>query len=89
MASKYLGNLNVAEYEELRNELWHIQNGKCFISDEPIDLVLHKDDLDIDHVMPYSKGGKDDKSNFALTFRSANRSKQDSDLNVASGARRK
>ena len=62
MASKYLGNLSIVEYEELRNELWYIQNGKCFILDELIDLILHKDDLDIDHVTPYSYGGKFDKS---------------------------
>ena len=83
MASKYLDSLNEAQRKELINDLWTIQNGKCFISDEPIDLAIHLRDLDIDHVVPLSHGGKDDKSNFALTFLSANRSKQDSDLNVA------
>jgi hypothetical protein len=46
-------------------------------------LTVHEGDLDIDHVIPLIHGGKDEKSNFALTFYSANRSKQDSNLNVA------
>jgi len=83
MASKHLDSLSVEQYEELRRELWQIQNGKCFISDEPIDLAIHRGDLDIDHVIPLRLGGKDDRGNFALAFSSANRSKQDSDLNVA------
>jgi len=83
MASKYLNNLSELQRNELVKELWTIQNGKCFISDEKIDLTIHAKDLDIDHVVPLSLGGKDDKSNFALTFLSANRSKQDSDLNIA------
>jgi len=83
MASKYLNGLNDHQRKALQKELHSIQNGKCFISDELIDLSIHERDLDIDHVIPLSLGGKDDRSNFALTFSSANRSKQDSDLNVA------
>ena len=83
MASKYLDSLSIDERKEIIKELWEIQNGKCFISDEPIDLIIHERDLDIDHVIPFKLGGKDAKGNFALTFSSANRSKQDSDLNVA------
>ena len=83
MASKYLDGLSREQYEELRRELWQIQNGKCFVSDESIDLTIHRSDLDIDHVIPLRLGGKDDRSNLALAFSSANRSKQDSDLNVA------
>jgi len=82
MSSKYLSGLDNLKREELIKDLWEIQNGKCFISGESIDLDIHSD-LDIDHVIPLRMGGKDDKSNFALTFSGANRSKQDSDLNVA------
>lgn len=83
MASKYLSKLNNLERNELIDKLWNIQNGICFISENPIDLKIHKDSLDIDHIIPSKLGGKDDPSNFALTFSSANRSKQASDLKLA------
>lgn len=83
MASNYLSKLNSRDREELIKKLWDIQNGICFITEEAIDLELHKDILDIDHVVPSKLGGKDNPSNFALTFASANRAKQASDLKLA------
>lgn len=83
MASSYLNKLGVEERKNLINQLWEIQKGICFICEEPIDLELHYNQLDIDHVIPSKLGGKDDPSNFALTFASANRSKQASDLKLA------
>ncbi len=81
--SIFLGRLNAEQRKELIERLWRIQNGKCFITGEDIDLKLHEGQLDIDHVIPLTNGGKDDESNFALTFSSANRSKQSADLNLA------
>lgn len=81
MASAYLGALTKDERAGLEQQLWDQQNGKCFISDEPIKLGLHE--VDIDHVIPLKNEGKDDPSNFALTHSGPNRSKQASDLRVA------
>ncbi|SFF18667.1 HNH endonuclease [Spirosoma endophyticum] len=46
-------------------------------------MTLHRQQLDIDHIIPLKLNGKDEQSNFALTFSSANRSKQASDLQLA------
>ena len=83
MDSDFLRKLSADEKKALIEDLWEIQKGLCFITEQPIDLKLHKNDLDIDHIVPRKLGGKDDKSNFALTFASANRSKQASDLKLA------
>ena len=83
MASNYLAKLSSNDREKLIKDLWDIQGQKCFITEDLIDLDLHYTLLDIDHVMPSKLGGKDDPSNFALTFASANRSKQASDLKLA------
>ena len=81
--SIFLGRLNPEQRKALIERLWQAQGGKCFITGKDIDLSLHEGELDIDHVIPLTNGGKDDESNFALTFSSANRSKQGADLNLA------
>ena len=81
--SIYLSKLTPQQHDELIKRLWECQKGKCFISGKDIDLDIHKNAIDIDHIIPLTNGGKDDESNMALTFSVANRSKQAADLNLA------
>ena len=51
MKSAFLSNLTSGERTDLIKKLWDTQNGKCFICEEEIDLKLHEDTSDIDHVL--------------------------------------
>lgn len=79
--SKYLDSLSATEYEDLKKNLWQIQNGKCYICEDEIDLAIQS--VNIDHIKPLANGGKDEVSNFALTHEHCNKSKLDADLTVA------
>lgn len=83
MSTLFIGRLTPAEQTALKNSLFETQNGKCFICEETIDMAVQRYELDIDHIIPTSLGGKDDPINFALTHASCNRSKQAANLEVA------
>ena len=79
--SLYLGKLSSEERNSLVGKLMEAQSNNCFICGDPINLQLNAPD--IDHVEPIVQGGKDGPENFAITHESCNRSKQDSNLQVA------
>lgn len=79
--SKYLDSLSSDSKKNLSINLWNIQNHKCFICEQEIDLDINN--TNIDHIRPLANGGKDEPSNFAITHEHCNKSKQDADLDVA------
>lgn len=81
--SLFLAKLKTEDRLELERRLLLRQSGVCFICEDPIDLKLHGDSLEIDHIIPIAVGGKDDENNFALTHEQCNRRKSSSDLNIA------
>jgi len=81
--SKYLASLPDEQRQRLEQRLYDRQTKVCFICNDAIDLVLHKGQLDIDHIDPLAKDGLDAENNFALTYSSCNRSKGASNLEVA------
>lgn len=79
----YLSSLNQKERNKLKKKLFDIQKGKCFICEDDIDLQLHDENLDIDHIEALSQGGRDNEDNFALTHSHCNRSKLAANLRIA------
>lgn len=48
---------------------------KCYLTGQTIDIL--KDDYNLDHIVPVSRGGTNDLKNMGITTPDANRSKSD------------
>jgi HNH endonuclease len=81
--SRYLAGLDPEQRAKLEQKLLARQTGRCFICDDAIDLMLHKGQLDIDHIDPLIEEGLDAENNFAITHSSCNRSKGAANLEIA------
>ena len=73
--SDFLDGLSAAEKADLEKRLHDRQSGKCFICSNPIDLILHQGQLEVDHIEPIAEGGADTENNFALVHSHCNRQK--------------
>ena len=76
MHSPTLDKMSKEDRKALETRLFERQEGVCFICQKKIEMALHE--LDVDHIIPLSNGGKDEEVNFALTHATCNRSKNDS-----------
>lgn len=81
--SKGLNDYDKESRAALERKLLERQTGKCFICDDTIDLVIHKGQLEVDHIVPRSENGPDEENNFALVHLACNRQKSAADLRVA------
>ena len=81
--SRYVSRLTPDELNSLRDKFFELQHSKCYICQQPIDIVLHGDSLEFDHIEPLAIGGKDAKTNLALAHSNCNRNKGASNLRVA------
>ena len=58
---------------DLRVAIFEVFKGKCFWSGRDV----QQDDFEVDHVVPVSKGGKDEIENFVLSDSDINKQKSD------------
>jgi hypothetical protein len=56
--------------EDVRFEVWRRDEGKCVVCNS-------KENLEFDHIVPFSKGGSNTARNLQLLCESCNRSKSD------------
>jgi hypothetical protein len=76
-------SLDAEQRAALEQKLLARQSGRCFICDDMIDRMLHKGQLDVDHIDPLIEDGLDAENNFALTHSSCNRKKGAANLEIA------
>lgn len=75
-----LDDLTPEQRSDLVERLYAAQGGLCYIDERPINLKVHK--VDVDHIIALDRGGPDDESNWGLTHASCNRAKGNRDLQL-------
>lgn len=66
----------VGRLEQLKYRLWRDQNERCLYSDKPISMTeLFSAEVEVDHILPYSRTVDDSYMNKALVMASENRFK--------------
>lgn len=75
-----LDELTQEQRRDLVQRLYAAQGGLCYIDQRPINLQVHK--VDIDHIIALDREGADDESNWGLTHASCNRAKGNRDLQL-------
>ena len=60
--SRYVASLSTEELQTFREKLHAIQQGRCYICRNPVDLQLHEGAIEIDHIEPLAVGGREDQT---------------------------
>jgi len=78
-----LSRISQAERRDLLQRLCATQNSRCYICQDAVDLEVHGNDLEIDHIRALSSGGPDVDTNYALVHGDCNRKKLATHMDVA------
>jgi hypothetical protein len=80
MSRSILDRFNEVERRQLIERLLTVQNNKSYISNKDIDLRI--DQVEVDHIVAFDRGGLDDESNWGVVIASENSSKGKRDLQL-------
>ena len=80
MARSILDGLTEEERRRLIERLLTVQSNKSYISGKEIDLRI--DQVEVDHIIAFDRGGDDDESNWGVVIASENSSKGKRDLQL-------
>lgn len=81
--SRYLSGFDADQRFKMEQELLSRQTGRCIACDDLIELMLHKGQLDFDHMDPLIDECVDVESNVTLVHASCNQSKGAANLQFA------
>ena len=76
--------MGIPNRQDIIAALFNIQAGCCFYCDKEVSLKLknHPDSATVDHIVPQSKGGRNQAHNYVMACKECNESKSDKPLVV-------